>query len=189
VLWAANVPAANMHGDWQRISDAAAAGSAALRNPDLGRAKVAPALASPVNYFDVSFSAASGTAYHLWIRLRAQSDSAANDSVHMQFSDAVNAAGSSVMRIGTTASGEFVLQGGPSDTNGAHAWGWTDNGWGSLGTPVYFAASGTHTLRVQQREDGAIVDQIVISPDTYASSAPGPRENDTTILPAASGQR
>ena len=30
--------------------------------------------------------------------------------------------------------------------------------------PIYFAASGTHTLRIQQREDGAIVDQMVLSP-------------------------
>jgi hypothetical protein len=40
---------------------------------------------------------------------------------------------------------------------------------------------------VQQREDGAIVDQIVISPDTYLDSPPGGRQNDATILPATGG--
>jgi hypothetical protein len=37
---------------------------------------------------------------------------------------------------------------------------------------------------VQQREDGAIIDQIVLSPDSYLTTAPGSRRNDTTILQA-----
>jgi hypothetical protein len=48
---------------------------------------------------------------------------------------------------------------------------------------VYFATSGTHTLRIQQREDGAVVDQIVLSPNTYLTSPPGGRQDDATILP------
>jgi len=187
VLWTANVPSTDVHGDWQRVSDVTAAGGAALRNPDRGRAKVAPALASPTSYFDVTFTASSATAYHVWVRLKADNDSLHNDSVHLQFSDAVTSAGAPTTRIGTTSSAEFVLQDGYADTSADHAWGWTDNGWGALGTPIYFAATGTHTLRVQQREDGATVDQIVLSPDTYASSPPGPRDNDTTILPASGG--
>ena len=75
------------------------------------------------------------------------------------------------MRIGTTSSAEIILQNGSGDSS-VHSWGWADNGWGVAGAPVYFASSGTHTLRVQQREDGAIVDQIVLSPGTYISAAP-----------------
>ena len=78
----------------------------------------------------------------------------------------------------------MVLQDG-SDGAAPHGWGWTDNGWGALGTHVYFAATGTHTVRVQQREDGAIIDQIVISPDTFLTSPPGWRLDDLTILPAS----
>jgi hypothetical protein len=37
-------------------------------------------------------------------------------------------------------------------------------------------------VRVQQREDGAIVDQIVISPDAYLTSAPGTTRSDTVVL-------
>jgi hypothetical protein len=37
-------------------------------------------------------------------------------------------------------------------------------------------------LRIQQREDGPIVDQIVLSPNTYLTTPPGPRQNDGTIL-------
>jgi hypothetical protein len=47
---------------------------------------------------------------------------------------------------------------------------------------VYFASSGGHTIRIQQREDGITVDQIVISPDTYLTAAPGARRDDGTIL-------
>ena len=47
---------------------------------------------------------------------------------------------------------------------------------------VFFPGSGTHTLRIQQREDGATVDQIVLSPQKYFSHAPGPRTDDGTIL-------
>ncbi len=52
---------------------------------------------------------------------------------------------------------------------------------------MYFAATGTHTIRVQQREDGAIIDQIVISPDTFLTSPPGWRLDDVTILRRARG--
>ena len=49
--------------------------------------------------------------------------------------------------------------------------------------PIYFATSGTQTIRIQQREDGTIIDQIVLSPDTFFTTAPGARKGDTTILP------
>jgi hypothetical protein len=55
------------------------------------------------------------------------------------------------------------------------------------GVSIYFDTTGSHTVRVQQREDGAIVDEIVLSPDTYFSAPPGPRDNDTTTLPENDG--
>jgi hypothetical protein len=175
-------------GDWQILSDANAADGKAIWNPNRAAAKIAPALASPANYFELTFPAISGVAYHMWIRMRAQDNSSSNDSVHMQFSDTVAGPASTTptMRIGTTSSAEFVLQDGPAGGPNA-GWGWTDNGWGTPGAPVYFANTGIHTLRVQQREDGPIVDQIVLSPDTYRTAAPGPHAGDTTILPEAAG--
>jgi hypothetical protein len=38
-------------------------------------------------------------------------------------------------------------------------------------------------VRVQTREDGLSIDQIVLSPATYLATAPGALKNDTTILP------
>jgi hypothetical protein len=48
---------------------------------------------------------------------------------------------------------------------------------------VSFAASGRHTIRVQVREDGAQIDQIVLSPAQYLQAAPGPVKGDSTIVP------
>ena len=99
----------------------------------------------------------------------------------MQFDGSVDSFGSPAWRIATTSSAEVVLQDGSSDPSDT-GWGWADNGWGALGANIYFGADGAQTVRVQQREDGAIVDEIVLSPDTYLSTPPGPRDNDTTVL-------
>ena len=71
---------------------------------------------------------------------------------------------------------------------GLSGWGWEDNGYGTgvLGAVIYFATSGTQTIRVQRREDGISIDQIVRSPGTYLSSSPGTTKNDTRILPPGS---
>jgi len=186
VLWASNTPSGNIHGNWTRITDATASGGAALSNPNLGASKISPALANPTNYFEQTFTVFHGTAYHLWVRLRAGSNSLSNDSVNVQFSGSTDSAGSPHWRIGSTSSAEVVLQAGSSDTSDS-GWGWSDDGWDAPGMPIYFAADGVQTVRVQQREDGAIVDEIVLSPDTYLTAAPGVRDNDTTILPANDG--
>jgi len=186
VIWTASVPAAGIHGNWARLADSSAAGGVALANADRGAAKVAPALANPVNYFDQTFTAAGSTRYHLWVRMRAQNDSLLNDSIHVQFSDAVGGGGSA-MGIGTSASAEIVLQDGSSGAS-PHGWGWADNGWGAPGADIVFASTGVHTIRVQQREDGAIVDQIVLLPSaTFGVVPPGPRRDDTTILQTSAG--
>ena len=178
---AADVPSAAIAGDWQRVSDATAAGGIRLSNPDRGAAKIVAALAAPASYFDVTFNAERGAPYHLWLRMRAQNDIYPNDSVHVQFSGTVTSGGAPVYRIGTSASVVVSLE----ETSGAgvQGWGWNDNGWASLGANLYFAESGPQRLRVQVREDGVSIDQIVLSPARYLSTAPGALKNDTTILP------
>ena len=54
------------------------------------------------------------------------------------------------------------------------------NAWGA---EVYFASSGTHTVRVQTREDGLAIDQVVLSALRFRTSAPGALLDDATILP------
>jgi endonuclease/exonuclease/phosphatase family metal-dependent hydrolase len=51
-----------------------------------------------------------------------------------------------------------------------------------LGPLVYFQSTGTQTIRVQSREDGFSIDQIVLSPAQYLLSPPGALMNDGVIL-------
>ena len=185
VLWTSNTQPGDLHGNWSMLTDATASGGAALSNPDAGQSKISPALGTPANYFERTFTPYSGVAYHLWVRLKAQNNALSNDSVHVQFSGSVDSVGSPTWRFGTTSSAQVVLQNGSSDPS-VNGWGWADNGWGVPGGNIYFA-DGPQTVRVQQREDGAIVDEIVLSPDTYLSSPPGPRDNDGTQLPENDG--
>ncbi|HET6854716.1 MAG TPA: IPT/TIG domain-containing protein, partial [Pyrinomonadaceae bacterium] len=72
---------------------------------------------------------------------------------------------------------------------GLSGWGWQDNGWGVgvFGPQIFFQSTGTHTIRIQGREDGVSIDQIVLSPGTYLNNSPGALKNDNTVLPASSG--
>ena len=169
-------------GNYQVVSDATAAGGARLHNPDAGAAKLPNALANPGNYVELTFTAQAGTAYRLWIRGKAQDDSPYNDSIFVQFDNSVDAQGVATSRIGTTSSEIINLE--DCFGCGLSGWGWQDNGWGvgELGPLVYFATSGTHTLRIQPREDGLSIDQIVLSPKQYRTTPPGTVWNDTTIL-------
>ena len=191
VLYAARAPI--VEGNWSVHPDATAAGGARLQSANLGAPKVVTALDQPQDYFEMTFTAEAGRGYRLWIRGKADANLWANDSVHVQFAGSVNASGSPIYRIGTASSAEVNVE--ECGGCGLAGWGWQDNGYGAgvLGPLVYFATTGTHRLRVQTREDGIGIDQIVLSPARYLSSAPGALKNDGTLLsstdPAQGGQQ
>ncbi len=139
-------------------------------------------LVSPSDRVELSFTATANTSYRVWVRLNATNNSKWNDSVWLQFSDAVSAGGSALYRTGTTSA--LLLNLEQCSGCGASGWGWVDGAyWLAQSNIVQFASTGPHTLRVQSREDGAQVDQIVFSPATYLSRPPGSTSNDATILP------
>jgi hypothetical protein len=174
-------------GAWRTVTDATAASGARLWHPNANAPKLTAPLASPANYFEVTFEAQAGVPYRLWMRAIAEANYWGNDSVFVQFSRSVTASGTPIDRIGTTAATSYVLE--DCSGCGVAGWGWQDNGYGIgvLGPLVYFAQSGAQTMRVQGREDGISIDQIVLSPQRYLSGAPGAVRNDTTIVlePAA----
>ena len=49
---------------------------------------------------------------------------------------------------------------------------------GSSRTNIYFQTTGVRTVRVQQREDGAIIDELLLSPDAFLMGSPGLRDDD-----------
>ena len=183
VLWTA-AAAGGAHGTWRAVADTTAAGQASLWNPDAGAPKLAAPFAAPANYLDIRFDADAGKPYHLWLRMKADNDHWTNDSVWIQFSGSVDASGRAISRIGS-AEGTWVSLEECSGC-GEQGWGWQDNAYGSpgdLGAPIYFAVSGPQTIRLQVREDGLAIDQVVLSAVKYAAAAPGANRNDATILP------
>jgi endonuclease/exonuclease/phosphatase family metal-dependent hydrolase len=184
VLWAANVPTSGLHGAWVQQSNSTAAGQIALRHPDAGAAKITTAYANPVNYFDVTFNAEAGKQYRIWLRGRADNDYWGNDSVFVQFSGSLNTSGQAAYQIGTTSALEVNLE--DCSGCGLSGWGWQDDGWGIgvLGPTVSFQTAGAQTMRIQTREDGFSIDQMVLSSYAYLFSSPGALKNDSTILPS-----
>ena len=178
VIHAAQV--ATMVGSYALTKDRAAADGYVLGTRDHGAAPADVASASPANYAEFTFYAQAGVAYHLWVRGYAQKNSTSNDSAFVQF-DGVSAA-----QIGTTSSFAVTLE--DCSGCGVSGYGWQDNGWGAgvLGPDVSFTHTGVQTLRIQPREDGFYIDQIVLSPKKYLSTSPGRLKNDTTILPISS---
>jgi hypothetical protein len=175
--------AATTAGLFRIDADSSAAGGSTEHQPDLAAAKITEPLKAPVSYFDMTFNADAGKAYRLWLRGKAERNSYGNDSVYVQFSQSVTSAGAPVYRIGTTSAAPFVLE----ECSGCplSGWGWNDNGYGAgvFGALIYFEKSGLQTLRVQAREDGISIDQIVLSAAKYLTTPPGAPRADTIILP------
>jgi len=170
VLQASNASAKT--GKWTVVSDSKADGGKKIHQADGGASKLTSAKASPANYFELTFSATKGVGYRLWVHGRADGDDWDNDSVFVQFSNSVNASGGVVYRIGTTSAAEVNLE----DCRGCglKGWKWQDNGWGKgqMGPLIYFASTGPQKLRVQTREDGLSIDQILLSSSQYLKKAP-----------------
>ena len=181
VIYAADVPAGAVRGSWTLAADTTSPQGMKLATPDNGVANTNAPLAAPVDYVDVVFNANAGTPYRLWLRMKAANNSKYNDALWVQFSDA-RASGSPVFAIGST-SGLLVNLATDGTASSLNGWGWQNAAyWLSQPTTFTFATTGTHTLRLQVREDGVQIDQIVLSPAKYLSTPPGPATNDTTIV-------
>jgi hypothetical protein len=182
VIYAADIPPANLHGSWSAASDPSSPGGVKLVTTDTGFAAANNALAAPADYVDVTFDADANKPYRLWLRLQALNNSKYNDSLWVQFSDA-KSNGASIYPMNTT-SGLDVNLATDANATSLNRWGWQNGAyWLSQATSVTFATSGTHTLRIQVREDGVQLDQIVLSSSQFLTSAPGGVTNDSTIVP------
>jgi hypothetical protein len=180
VIRANDIVASALHGAWRKTTDPWSPDGITLFTPDAGVSQQR-ALASPADYVDVAFSAPANTPYRLWLRLRASANSKLNDSVWVQYSDAF-ADGSPLFKT-STSSGLLVNLATDAGAASLSGWGWHNGAyWLSQPTTVTFGGGGVHTLRIQTREDGAEIDQIVLSPATYFDTSPGPVSNDLTIV-------
>ena len=182
VIYASDIPPSGRHGSWATASDPTSPNTVKLVTPDFGLSQLDAPLATPTDYIDVTFTANASTSYTLWLRLQATADSKWNDAVWVQYSDA-QSGGSSVFPLNTT-SGLLVNLATSAEATSLNKWGWVNTAyWLSQATTVTFATTGSHTLRIQIREDGVQLDQIVLSPSHYLTSPPGGPTNDTTVVP------
>lgn len=170
-------------GGWSPVPDASAALGQRMSEPDAARPKLTAPLANPGSYFELTFTAEANRPYRLWIRGRAASNYYGNDSAFVQFSGSITSTGAATFRIGTSSATTYVLE--DCSGCGLSGWGWQDNEYGvnALGPPIYFATSDPQTIRIQTREDGLSIDQIVLSPSTWLTARPGATKNDATIVP------
>ena len=183
---ARDLPDAAIHGSrWVRRAEADAAGGIALHNPNHGDAKLKSPLTAPASYVEFTIPVAAGVPYRLWLRMQAEGDSYTNDSLFVQFSGALDASGNAIYGIGTADAAAIVLEDASAMT--IAGWGWNDAAYGSVAPPLYFAKSGLQTIRIQQREDGVMWDQLVLSSARYRDAAPGAVRADSTIVSTSLG--
>ena len=185
VLWAADFIDYDIQGRWTRLGDPTAAGGMRVYDPNLGAPKVAAPLPDPPNRILVRFAPEPTLAYKLWVRLKADNNNWANDSVWLQFSTAADASGIPIYEAGTNSGLAINLE--ECSGCGVSGWGWADDGWGAvnLNGGLLRFPSPDHDeqyLVIQTREDGVSIDQIVFSAEKYLTKPPGPAKNDTTIL-------
>jgi hypothetical protein len=172
-----------LSGNWREVADTTAAEGVRVFYPNAGAAKVTTPLVEPTSLISMIFAADPTQTYKLWVRLKAQDNRGANDSIWMQFSGAVDTTGAPNYRIGRTEGLEINLE--ECLGCGVSGWGWEDDGWGAInrnGTLLRFPAGGVQRLWIQVREDGVSVDQIVLSAVKYRTTRPGAAKNDATIL-------
>jgi endonuclease/exonuclease/phosphatase family metal-dependent hydrolase len=184
VLYPSNMTTIQGH-YWTRPSSSSGAGGQKLSSADYGWASTANPVASPNDYVEATFQAQAGVDYRIWVRLRATGDSKWNDSLWVQFNDSTDSSGTAKYRIGTGSG--FLVNLETCNGCGVSGWGWSGGAWWADQGRVRFPSAGTKTVRVQLREDGVEFDQIVLSPSTYLSDAPGAPRNDATILSQSSG--
>ncbi len=113
----------------------------------------------------MTFNAQAGIPYHLWMRGKADKNNWANDSVYVQFSGAVDAAAPRCIASARRRPRRSASKTAPMPASPAGAG--TTTPTTALATPLYFATTGPQTIRVQVREDGLSLDQIVLSSSTY----------------------
>lgn len=174
-------------GNWRIEPDDAAASGRRFWYPDAGAPKVNAPAAAPAGYVDLGFAADPTQTYKLWVRLKADRNYWGNDSVWVQFTGAVDTSGQTY-EIGTTSGLAINLE--ECSGCGISGWGWEDDGWGAVnrnGTLLRFPEGGIQRVRIQVREDGVSVDQIVLSAVNYLTARPGTAKNDTRILKPTQG--
>jgi len=179
-------PSGSAGGVWQERLDSTAADGVAVWQPNANAAKLAAPLPDPDRLLALEFVPDPTQEYKLWIRLKAEGNNWANDSVFVQFAGAIDGAGKPIYEVGTPSALAVNLE--ECIGCGDSGWGWRDDAWGAKGvvSSVRLRFSPVEGARafvfIQPREDGVMIDQVVLSSNNYRTTRPGATKNDTVIL-------
>jgi hypothetical protein len=102
--------------------------------------------------------------------------------VFVRFDGATDVHGNPVYRLDTTSA--LIVNLEECSGCGLSGRGWEDDAWGAkdrTSAIVLRFPSGVGSIRIQTREDGVSVDQIVLSARTYRTARPGAAKNDTVM--------
>jgi hypothetical protein len=166
------------------VPDSSAASGFRVYYPNANAPKSPAPAAVATDTVEIFFAADPTQTYKLWVRLKADNNYWGNDSIWMQFSGATDTSGRPVYRTGTTSGLAINLE--ECSGCGISGWGWEDDGWGARnvnGGLLRFPDGGDQWIRLQVREDGVSIDQIVLSAVRYRTTRPGTAKDDATILP------
>lgn len=171
---------------WRMVDDPTAASGKRAYDQNLGRAKVTTPVPNSSSFTRIGFVADPTQTYKFWVRLKAEGDHWANDSLWLQFEGgATDGAGNPLGTTSSTRGIEVNLE--ECSGCGISGWGWRDEAWGQRGAvgqlTLRFPKGGWQTLHIQTREDGVSIDQFVLSAERFRTGRPGAVKNDTTILP------
>ena len=150
---------------------------------DAGAPKLAEPLANPVNYFEMRFLADPSQGYKLWIRLKAEGDNWANDSVFVSSPGAQDGAGNPIYQIGTTSALAVNLE--ECSNCGVSGWGWEDDGWGAVnknGTTLRFPQGGPQSSASRRARTASRSIRSCCRRRNIKSRLLETAKNDTTIL-------
>ena len=143
VLYSSDVTAAS--GNFAAAGSASGAGGQKMSSTDYGWSTTNNPLPYPNDYFEATFTAPAYTKYHVWLRLHSQNDSKWNESVWVQFSDALDASLNSIYQINSYNGLAVNLEN--CSGCGVSGWGWQDGAyWLSQNNVVQFPSSGTHRI-------------------------------------------
>jgi hypothetical protein len=169
-------------GSWSLVGDLTAASGCRAHDLSVGAPKVTTPRADPAGTARLAFIADPTQTYKLWLRLKADGNSWANDSVWVQFSGATDTAGTARYRIGTASALAVNLE--ECANCGISGWGWEDDGWGAVntnGVRLRFPQGGVQIVQIQTREDGVSVEQVILSTEEYGAIRPGEAKYDSTM--------
>jgi hypothetical protein len=146
--------------NWTFASEAAAAGGGVMAClPDTGgNINAGYATTSPQLNFRVNFLQ-TGT-YHVWARVRAPNDAA--DSLHVGIDGTAPASADRITGFTTS-------------------FGWSKNTIDAVVATVAVGTTGLHTINVWMREDGIVLDKLVLTSNaSFTPTATGPVESSWT---------